>query len=189
MLMKWLMTSNTALLIEGCDEEQMIPPKDKPKPIKELGGTLKILWSEHCILRTRWNDFSKLGDSRTCISLISVQSPRPTSARSRGCVHVKEWGAELCHQTKAPRMYTHTIMKYWTGNRCCLSISGVETGKEVEEMEVENTLINRNAKLECSLRLLLWCVFFFFFYLLKWEGEVTLFWWKTCQTWYQILRF
>lgn len=35
-------------------------------------------------------------------------------------------------------------------------------GKEVEEMEVENTLINRNAKLECSLRLLLWCVFFFF---------------------------
>ena len=31
-------------------------------------------------------------------------------------------------------------------------------------MEVENTLINRNAKLECSLRLLLWCVFFFFFF-------------------------
>ena len=46
------MTSNTALLIEGCDEEQMIPPKDKQKPIKELGGALKILWSEHCILRT-----------------------------------------------------------------------------------------------------------------------------------------
>lgn len=35
-------------------------------------------------------------------------------------------------------------------------------GKEVEEMEVENTLINRNANLECSLRLLLWCVFFIF---------------------------
>ena len=36
-------------------------------------------------------------------------------------------------------------------------------GKEVGEMkhEVENTLINRKAKLECSPRLLIWCVFFF----------------------------
>lgn len=60
-------------------------------------------------------------------------------------------------------------------------------GKEVEEMkhEVENTLINRNAKLECPLRLLLWCVF----YLLKLEGEVALLWWKACQTRHQIRRF
>lgn len=50
-----------SLTIEGCDEEQVKPPKDKPKPIKELGGALKMLWSDHCILRTWWNDFFKLG--------------------------------------------------------------------------------------------------------------------------------
>lgn len=121
---------------------------------------------------------SSLGNSCTCIYLISVQSPKATSNSQRMC-SCEGMRCQTLPSNKGSQdvhAYHHEVLSWEQMLSKYLRSRDGEGGGRNETWSWKHFNQSKCKKLECSLRLLVGVVFFF--NLLKWEWAVTLFWWE-----------